>query len=137
MPLNQADATFVWLWHIYKGQHDQGFRFKESGERPRRKGTAFITRDASPFLVSTVGRRRLLTQSRHATAIPNQASPGPVYNLKSSVGTQLLSQCTTAPAFRFGEKSLKLGDEVGRSVTPGPGQYQTISSIGKQPISQK
>ncbi len=51
-----------------------------------------------------------------------KASPGPVYNLKSSVGKQIQSHCQSAPSFMFGKKTTRGGDETHKA--PGPGRYE-------------
>mmetsp|Transcript_3929 Transcript_3929/g.6710 ORF Transcript_3929/g.6710 Transcript_3929/m.6710 type:complete len:307 (-) Transcript_3929:520-1440(-) len=63
-------------------------------------------------------------------------SPGPVYDVSSSLGGQISSKCTTFPAFKFGARSL-LDSNLAKEARPGPGTYPLQGSIGNQTESQR
>ena len=61
------------------------------------------------------------------------SSPGPVYNIPSSIGHQATSRNGTSPSFKFGART----DVSGRKESPpGPGEYGTCKeSLGPQATS--
>ena len=61
------------------------------------------------------------------------SSPGPVYNLPSSIGPQATSRNGTSPSFKFGART----DVSGRKESPpGPGEYGTgKEALGPQATS--
>ncbi len=69
-------------------------------------------------------RKVFLSRKAEADHI-GKASPGPVYNLKSSVGTQVQSHNESAPSFMFGKKTNREGDATHKA--PGPGRYVTVT----------
>mmetsp|Transcript_22352 Transcript_22352/g.26915 ORF Transcript_22352/g.26915 Transcript_22352/m.26915 type:complete len:301 (-) Transcript_22352:531-1433(-) len=63
-------------------------------------------------------------------------SPGPIYDVPSSLGLQMSSKNNTAPAFKFGARSLS-DSNLSKESRPGPGTYGYDGSMGKQIASQK
>jgi len=73
--------------------------------------------------------------AEHSKADYGHESPGPVYDLKSSVGKQESSKNSTAPLFSFGTADRFHKDQAGggkASSAPGPGTYVKPSSFGRQ-----
>lgn len=64
-------------------------------------------------------------------------SPGPLYNMGSSFGSQLGSKNETAPSYRFGTKSTIEETGLAKESRPGPGNYQTVGSVGRQIQSRR
>jgi len=63
-------------------------------------------------------------------------SPGPIYDLQSSLGGQISSKNSTFPAFKFGTKAM-LDSNLAKESRPGPGTYPLGGSIGSQMESAK
>jgi len=85
------------------------------------------------------GAAKVFLTSEHAKALYGLEGPGPVYDLKSSVGRQDSSKNETAPLFSFGtaDRFSKQGATSAKQSAPGPGAYSAGSSIGKQGDSTK
>jgi len=74
----------------------------------------------------------------HAKTDYGKNSPGPVYDLKSSLGKQATSRNESMPLYSFGTADrFAKGAKSGKAAVPGPGAYQVPSSIGKQADSNK
>eukprot|EP00238_Polyblepharides_amylifera_P009820 CAMPEP_0196580630 /NCGR_PEP_ID=MMETSP1081-20130531/29738_1 /TAXON_ID=36882 /ORGANISM="Pyramimonas amylifera, Strain CCMP720" /LENGTH=302 /DNA_ID=CAMNT_0041900553 /DNA_START=204 /DNA_END=1112 /DNA_ORIENTATION=+ len=87
------------------------------------------------------GSNKVFITSEHSKINYGLESPGPVYDLKSSVGKQEASKNATAPLFSFGtadrfQKSAA-ASSPSRSAVPGPGTYTGGSSFGRQGESSK
>mmetsp|Transcript_15967 Transcript_15967/g.22056 ORF Transcript_15967/g.22056 Transcript_15967/m.22056 type:complete len:302 (+) Transcript_15967:277-1182(+) len=65
-----------------------------------------------------------------------QISPGPIYDVQSSLGGQISSKNTSFPAFKFGARSL-MDVNLAKESRPGPGTYAVEGSIGRQTASQR
>mmetsp|Transcript_9911 Transcript_9911/g.24785 ORF Transcript_9911/g.24785 Transcript_9911/m.24785 type:complete len:295 (+) Transcript_9911:1419-2303(+) len=52
----------------------------------------------------------------------------------SSLGPQRASQATNAPSHRFGNRYTSDHD-MGKEARPGPGSYEPVAAVGKQPLS--
>lgn len=63
-------------------------------------------------------------------------SPGPIYDVPSSLGPQNASKNESAPAYKFGARSLS-DSNLAKESRPGPGTYGCESSMGKQSDSKK
>lgn len=74
----------------------------------------------------------------HSKSDYGKNSPGPIYELKSSIGKQSSSKCGSSPLFSFGtaDRFNKPKTGPGQAV-PGPGAYQCPSSLGTQADSTK
>eukprot|EP00240_Pyramimonas_obovata_P016216 CAMPEP_0118932362 /NCGR_PEP_ID=MMETSP1169-20130426/10006_1 /TAXON_ID=36882 /ORGANISM="Pyramimonas obovata, Strain CCMP722" /LENGTH=302 /DNA_ID=CAMNT_0006875011 /DNA_START=144 /DNA_END=1052 /DNA_ORIENTATION=+ len=85
------------------------------------------------------GAEKVFLTAEHAKSLYGIESPGPVYDLKSSVGKQESSKNENAPQFSFGtaDRLGKAGSQPNRTAVPGPGAYTAPSSIGKQGESTK
>mmetsp|Transcript_28520 Transcript_28520/g.54422 ORF Transcript_28520/g.54422 Transcript_28520/m.54422 type:complete len:302 (+) Transcript_28520:302-1207(+) len=81
------------------------------------------------------GAAKVFLTAEHSKADYGHESPGPVYDLKSSVGKQESSKNSTAPLFSFGTADRFHKDQAGggkASSAPGPGTYVKPSSFGRQ-----
>ena len=68
--------------------------------------------------------------ARNAVVRTGAESPGPIYQMKSSVNPQAVSTRQSSPRYRFGtEKRLTHGRHVG---TPGPGAYTPRVTCGAE-----
>lgn len=85
------------------------------------------------------GAAKVFLTAEHSKADYGHESPGPVYDLKSSVGKQESSKNTSAPLFSFGtaDRFSKESASTQRNAAPGPGTYPKPSSFGKQGESSK
>jgi hypothetical protein len=93
--------------------------------------------NAAAFGFGTSDRRgaaKIFLTKEHAKAESGHESPGPVYELKSSVGKQMSSKNESPPAFSFGtsDRFEKLSAAKMREVAPGPGQYKKPGCYGNQ-----
>ena len=77
---------------------------------------------------------QIFLTKEHSKAESGHESPGPVYELKSSVGKQMSSKNESPPAFSFGtsDRFEKLSAAKMREVAPGPGQYKKPGCYGNQ-----
>ena len=66
----------------------------------------------------------------HARTNYGKNSPGPVYDVKSSMGKQENSRNLSAPFFTFGTAERMTLQRASKS--PGPGHYAQPTSVGKQ-----
>lgn len=82
--------------------------------------------------------QKVFLTPEHSKSDYGKNSPGPIYDLKSSVGKQASSKNYSASEFSFGtaDRFAKAKTGPGQSV-PGPGAYQSPSSIAKQVPSAK
>jgi len=83
---------------------------------------------------------KVFVTAEHAKSSYGKESPGPVYELKSSIGKQDSSKNESSPLFSFGTAdrfAKPAGSVPTRASVPGPGAYQSPSSIGKQGNSTK
>mmetsp|Transcript_13100 Transcript_13100/g.15822 ORF Transcript_13100/g.15822 Transcript_13100/m.15822 type:complete len:302 (-) Transcript_13100:366-1271(-) len=81
------------------------------------------------------GATKVFVTAEHAKSSYGKESPGPVYELKSSLGKQESSKNESSPLFSFGTAdrfAKPAGSVPTRYSVPGPGAYQATSSIGKQ-----
>ncbi|KAH7445402.1 hypothetical protein KP509_01G007200 [Ceratopteris richardii] len=60
--------------------------------------------------------------------------PGPVYDVKSTLGKQFISKNESSPTIRFGSANRFTRHRYGEG-TPGPGTYNSSSSFGPQVLS--
>ncbi|MCO5589260.1 hypothetical protein L7F22_043226 [Adiantum nelumboides] len=60
--------------------------------------------------------------------------PGPLYDLKSTLGKQFVSKNESSPTIRFGSANRFVRHRYGEG-TPGPGTYNSSSSFGPQVLS--
>lgn len=65
----------------------------------------------------------------------NTVTPGPQYNLKSAVGTQVSSATKSAPQWAFGTNQ-RFNFGKGGAGVPGPGNYDAHPGVGTQ-VSSK
>ncbi|GBG71211.1 hypothetical protein CBR_g8514 [Chara braunii] len=80
-----------------------------------------------------VGTRwRVFLSPEHSKALFGINSPGPIYDMRSSIGKQGLSIMESAPMYSFG--TANRSGRFGRSLytVPGPGAYNAPSSLGPQ-----
>lgn len=85
------------------------------------------------------GAAKVFLTAEHSKADYGHESPGPVYDVKSSVGKQESSKCSNAPLFSFGtaDRFSKDNTSSRKNQVPGPGSYPKPSSFGKQGESSK
>eukprot|EP00740_Mantoniella_antarctica_P007540 CAMPEP_0181363378 /NCGR_PEP_ID=MMETSP1106-20121128/8678_1 /TAXON_ID=81844 /ORGANISM="Mantoniella antarctica, Strain SL-175" /LENGTH=324 /DNA_ID=CAMNT_0023477735 /DNA_START=42 /DNA_END=1016 /DNA_ORIENTATION=- len=108
-------------------------------------------RATAPYAKFGTGTRdqamNIFISKEHSKSSPVIGNPGPVYDPKSSLGTQVSSFNTTLPTWRFGSVNRsRLGIRMtgihttdpelipGMNV-PGPGSYQQYNGFGRQPDS--
>ncbi|KAH7277484.1 hypothetical protein KP509_39G054000 [Ceratopteris richardii] len=60
--------------------------------------------------------------------------PGPIYEVKSTLGKQFMSKNESSPAIKFGSANRFVRHRYGEG-TPGPGAYNSGSSFGPQILS--
>lgn len=101
-----------------------------------RKGTAAAFGFGSS---NREGAAKVFLTAEHSKADYGHESPGPVYDLKSSVGKQESSKNASAPLFSFGtaDRFSKENATAQRGAPPGPGTYPKPSSFGRQGESSK
>ena len=75
---------------------------------------------------------KVFLSSEQAKAFLGLESPGPAaYRVMSGIGTQQSSQNRTEPGYTV-PKQPRRTTEKGLKRAPGPGQYSTVGSIGRQ-----
>ena len=60
--------------------------------------------------------------ARKSSVEPEKDSPGPVYQMRTSIATQMLSNKVSSPRFGFGTQP-RLGGGGEATISPGPGAY--------------
>jgi len=82
--------------------------------------------------------QKVFLTPEHSKSDYGKNSPGPIYDLKSSMGLQSSSKKTSMPLFSFGTADRFAKPKTGPGQTvPGPGAYQAPSALGKQGDSSK
>lgn len=82
------------------------------------------------------GQEKVFVSQEHARLVPgNSVAPGPQYNLKNSVGTQVDSGNKSAPQWAFGTAS-RFNFSKREGAPPGPGQYDAHPGVGTQASSK-
>lgn len=78
---------------------------------------------------------KVFVSQEHAKLSSNRDSPGPNYQLRSAVGTQVASRNKSAPLWAFGTAQ-RFNFNPGKMAPPGPGQYDAHPGVGAQ-VSSK
>lgn len=82
--------------------------------------------------------QKVFLTPEHSKSDYGKNSPGPIYDVKSSVGQQTSSKNTSAPLFSFGTADrFSRKAKMGQGAQPGPGAYRVPSSLGTQHDSSK
>jgi hypothetical protein len=92
------------------------------------------TEGVADFGPGALVRTQIFLTKEHSKAESGHESPGPVYELKSSVGKQVSSKNESPAAFSFGtsDRFEKMSAGKMREVAPGPGQYKKPGCYGNQ-----
>jgi len=81
------------------------------------------------------GQEKVFVSQEHSRLSNNPNSPGPQYDLKSSVDKQVDSSNKTAPQWAFGTAQ-RFNFNPTKGGVPGPGQYDAHPGVGTQ-VSSK